>query len=73
MCTANVLHVFFQKIEHLLGVALSEDAAKPINDDVLLCNLINKLHPGMIAMIQEDYKNVCYFIIGGGGGTFFCS
>ena len=34
-------------MESVLGVTLSGDTAEPIRDDILLCRLMNKLHPGM--------------------------
>ena len=35
-------------MESVVGVALSGDSAESIRDDILLCQLMNKLHPGMI-------------------------
>ena len=43
-----------QGIESLLGVALSGDTAESVRDDILLCRLMNKLHPGMIHTIHEE-------------------
>ena len=43
-----------QRIESLVGVALSGDTAESVRDDILLCRLMNKLHPGIIHTIHEE-------------------
>ena len=43
-----------QRIESLVGVALSGDTAKSVRDDILLCKLMIKLHPGIIHTIHEE-------------------
>ena len=42
-------------MESVLGVTLSGASAEPIRDDILLCRLMNKLHPGMIS--EEVYTS----------------
>lgn len=50
--------IFSQRIESLLGVPLSGDTAE--SDDILLCRLMNKLHPGTIHTIHEEvYIELC--------------
>lgn len=44
--------IFSQRIESLLGVPLSGDTVE--SDDILLCRLMNKLHPGIIHTIHEE-------------------
>ncbi len=39
-------------MEGLLGVELTEDVGEWVSDGVLLCELINKLHPGTISTIN---------------------
>ena len=50
--------IFSQQIESLLGVPLSGDTVE--SDDILLCRLMNKLHPGTIHTIHEEvYIELC--------------
>ena len=43
-------------MESVLGVALSGNTTEVIRDDILLCRLMNKLHPGMIQYIHEEVR-----------------
>ena len=53
VCTDH--HNSLQRMESVLGVAVSGiTAAELIRDDILLCRLMNKLHPGMI-----NHEEVC--------------
>ncbi|XP_011403198.2 PREDICTED: leucine-rich repeat and calponin homology domain-containing protein 1-like [Amphimedon queenslandica] len=40
-------------IEELLGTKLADDLGESISDGVLLCHLVNKLHPSTISTIHE--------------------
>ena len=46
----NTLHP--QSIESLMGVQLSDDIGEWVMDGVLVCQLVNHLHPGMITTIH---------------------
>ena len=39
-------------MEDLLGVSLADDLGESISDGVLLCKLVNTLHPNTIATIH---------------------
>ena len=39
-------------MEDLLGVSLADDLGESISDGVLLCKLVNMLHPNTIATIH---------------------
>lgn len=46
-------------MESVVGVALSGDSAESIRDDILLCQLMNKLHPGTIHVeVRTDTASV---------------
>ena len=42
-----------QAVENLLGVQLSDDIGEWVTDGVILCQIINKLHPDTVAHINE--------------------
>ena len=41
-----------QAVEQLLGVELADDLGEWVSDGVILCELVNKLHPGTISTIN---------------------
>ena len=50
------LHNSLQRMESVLGVTLSGNTAEVIRDDIFLCQLVNKLHPGMIQYVHEEVQ-----------------
>ncbi len=60
----NVVMLWFliimQRIEALLG----ETGEESLWDDVLLCRVVNKLHPGLIRIIHqpEEGKVTCIYL-----------
>jgi len=54
----NTLHP--QSIESLMGVQLSDDIGEWVMDGVLVCQLVNHLHPGIITTIHTPTEGqVC--------------
>ena len=50
-------------MEELLGTKLADDLGESISDGVMLCQLVNKLHPNTISTIHEPKgTEVKYFI-----------
>ena len=46
------MHLVSQTIENLVGVELSDDIGQWVTDGVVLCQMVNKLHPGTISTIH---------------------
>ena len=44
-----IVHLCLQSLEKLLGVTVGEDFLGSLEDGIVLCQLMNKLHPGTIA------------------------
>ena len=44
--------VYMQTVESLVGVQLSDDIGEWVADGVVLCKVVNILHPGTIAIIH---------------------
>ena len=44
-----IVHLSLQSLEQLLGVTVGEDFLGSLEDGIVLCQLMNKLHPGIIA------------------------
>ncbi len=42
-----------QRIEALLGETVCVNGEESLWDDVLLCRVVNKLHPGLIRIIHQ--------------------
>ena len=57
------MYYYSQGIE-ALGVPLEEKAGRPnvVSDDVMLCKVVNKLHPGLITNVydpdEDDVSNI---------------
>ena len=55
-CSYLILTLFlsslYQSIESMMGVQLSDDIGDWIMDGVMVCQVINKLHPGTINTIH---------------------
>ena len=48
----SFLSSLYQSIESMMGVQLSDDIGDWIMDGVLVCQVVNKLHPGTINTIH---------------------
>ena len=46
--TPDINTLYPQSIEPLMGVQLSDDIGEWVMDGVLVCQLVNHLHPGII-------------------------
>lgn len=44
-----IVRLSLQSLERLLGVTVGEDFLGSLEDGIVLCQLMNKLHPGTIA------------------------
>ena len=44
-----IVRLSLQSLEQLLGVTVGEDFLGSLEDGIVLCQLMNKLHPGTIA------------------------
>ena len=52
--SVHTFHNFLQRIESLLDVVPSRNTEEAVRVDILLCQLMNKLHPGMIQYIHVE-------------------
>ena len=50
--TPDINIILPQNIESLMGVQLSDDIGEWVMDGVLVCQLVNHLHPGIITTIH---------------------
>ncbi len=51
-CSDNIVSLM-QRIEALLGETVCVNGEESLWDDVLLCRVVNKLHPGLITTIHQ--------------------
>ena len=51
----SFLSSLYQSIESMMGVQLSDDIGDWIMDGVLVCQVVNKLHPGTINSVSYTH------------------